>query len=334
MSLTTTAHAHQVSTSQGEVELPIRYWDVSTAAAVFRVPAETAAELTAPLSVAPVRVGDHALAGLVFYEYRHTSVGAYNEVGLTVVSAPPHVPGWRLAVDPLRAVRRRDVGWAVLDLPVTTELANAAGREIWGYPKFVTELPIRFAPHAFHGQVRDPDRGRRDRHPRGGARIRGPRSPPGRAHLHTPRGPDLAHGGRRAGPLPDPPRPHAAPAGGRLDPRHGRAPSRPRPRRSEPRRAAAHPRVAVAAARGRAAALIPRTAPRSRAGRRRPASTEVRSVEAATGPTVALEGTPRGRDRPHARTAADDDPAAGVLRPRRRGRWRWWLGPTRSRWTR
>ena len=157
MSLATTAHARHVSTSQGEVELPIRYWDVSTAAAVFRVPAEPAAELTAHLGVTPVRIGDHALAGLVFYEYRRTSVGVYNEVGLTVVGAPPHVPRWRLPADPLRAVRRRDVGWAVLDLPVTTERANAAGREIWGYPKFVTDIPIRFAPHAFHGQVRDPD---------------------------------------------------------------------------------------------------------------------------------------------------------------------------------
>ncbi len=158
---TTTTHAgtrlRRVATSQGEVELPIRYWDVSTAVALFTVSAQPARELVAPIGVEPIPLGgQRALAAMVFYEYRHTSVGIYNEVGLTVAGVPPGTPGWRLATDPLRAVRRRNLGWAVLDLPVTTERANAAGREIWGYPKFVTDIPIRFTPQSFHGQVRDP----------------------------------------------------------------------------------------------------------------------------------------------------------------------------------
>ena len=160
MSITTDhvePHLHRVRTTQGEVDLPIRYWDVSVAVALFTVPLEPARDLVAPLGVEPIPLaGQRTLAGLAFYEYRHTSVGPYNEVALTVTSAPRGTPGWRLATDPLRAVRRRELGWAVLDLPVTTERANAAGREIWGYPKFVTDIPIRFTPQAFHGQVRDP----------------------------------------------------------------------------------------------------------------------------------------------------------------------------------
>jgi hypothetical protein len=33
----------------------------------------------------------------------------------------------------------------VLDLPVTSPLADAAGRELWGFPKFVTEIDLDVA---------------------------------------------------------------------------------------------------------------------------------------------------------------------------------------------
>lgn len=51
----------------------------------------------------------------------------------------------------------RAPGFAVLDLPVTTPIADVGGREIWGYPKFVTHLPIAFHDGGFDGEVQDPD---------------------------------------------------------------------------------------------------------------------------------------------------------------------------------
>ena len=43
----------------------------------------------------------------------------------------------------------------VADLPVTTEAANRAGREIWGYNKFVTAIDIKCDGKKFSATVRD-----------------------------------------------------------------------------------------------------------------------------------------------------------------------------------
>ena len=47
----------------------------------------------------------------------------------------------------------------ILDLPVTTAAANAAGREIWGYPKFVTEIPFTLNGRHFDCAVKTPEGG-------------------------------------------------------------------------------------------------------------------------------------------------------------------------------
>jgi hypothetical protein len=54
-------------------------------------------------------------------------------------------------------VDERHLGFYVLDLPVTTPLANAGGREVWGYPKFVAPIPFRLDQKSFEGSVLDPD---------------------------------------------------------------------------------------------------------------------------------------------------------------------------------
>ena len=61
-------------------------------------------------------------------EYRKTDIGPYNEVGLTVLALAPG--------DPIPANY-------VVDLPVTTAVANRAGREIWGYNKFVAAIDVK-----------------------------------------------------------------------------------------------------------------------------------------------------------------------------------------------
>ncbi len=81
----------------------------------------------------------------------------YNEVGTAIFAARR---GERVALggiaDLLRAPRERNVGAWVVDLPVTTEAANAAGREIWGYPKFVTRIDFSMEAREFASTVYDP----------------------------------------------------------------------------------------------------------------------------------------------------------------------------------
>lgn len=93
---------------------------------------------------------------MAFYEYRDTSVGVYNEVGTAIFAVRPgERPRLGLA-DLARAPARRTIGMYVVDLPVTTALACAAGRELWGYPKFVTAIDFHLDRRELRSTVRDP----------------------------------------------------------------------------------------------------------------------------------------------------------------------------------
>lgn len=143
-------------TSQGEVTLPILYYDVSQFTALFSVEYDRAAALLRDTGLQAQRApGGKAVVGLSFFEYRKTSIGAYNEVGTAIAVHPAGQaqPGLR---EWLRPSAERAMGFHIVDLPVTTAAANAAGREIWGYPKFVTAIPLTFGHKRFAGSVNDP----------------------------------------------------------------------------------------------------------------------------------------------------------------------------------
>lgn len=144
-------------TSRGEVQLPILYYDVSYLNAIFAVDWELAEDLLENTGLQAVRFpGDKALAGVAFFEYRKTSIGVYNEVGVVIVVTLANRPTKGLLRDFVRPSAERIAGFHILDLPVTTEAANSAGREIWGYPKFVTDIPLQFGDRRFAGSVKDP----------------------------------------------------------------------------------------------------------------------------------------------------------------------------------
>jgi hypothetical protein len=145
-------------TSQGEIDFPILYYDTSALLAFFLADRASVATVLAGTGLRPgVTFGAKALAGLAFYEYRDSSIGAYNEVGVAVPVVPVADPPRRGALLELfQDPRQRRLGFYILDLPVTTAVANAGGREIWGYPKFVTEIPLHFGRGEFAGRVLDP----------------------------------------------------------------------------------------------------------------------------------------------------------------------------------
>lgn len=148
--------------SEGEAEFPILYYDVSTLVALFQVDRGKAAAKLINMGLKPgLHWGGQAIAGLAFYEYRKTSIGPYNEVGLAIAACPAHVnkpiSGWlNLYAD----IQRRSVGFHILNLPVTTRIAWAGGREMWGYPKFVTDIPFKLTDHHFDSAVMDPKNGK------------------------------------------------------------------------------------------------------------------------------------------------------------------------------
>lgn len=138
-----------VQTSQGPVQLPILYRKTRNLNAFFMVDdwrvREVLRHRAGDALVPACTWGGRALVGLACYEYQDTSVGPYNELGLALAVVPRGVkPGLRHWLQALQDVERpgHELGFHVLHLPVTTPMACAAGREIWGLPKFIT--PIRY----------------------------------------------------------------------------------------------------------------------------------------------------------------------------------------------
>ncbi|MGE5252225.1 MAG: acetoacetate decarboxylase family protein [Bacteroidota bacterium] len=143
----------------GDLIQPALYYDVSTLMAFFATEYYRAASKLSAIGLKPgVMWGNKAVVGLAFYEYRDTSLGPYNEVGLAIPALPAHqsLPfgGW---LDLYASVKTRRLGFYILNLPVTSEFACQSGVEFYGYPKFVTEIPFHLDSESFNSQVRDPN---------------------------------------------------------------------------------------------------------------------------------------------------------------------------------
>jgi hypothetical protein len=124
-----------------ECFLPIRYFDVQCLVATFLAELDRAAELLRGTGLHAVSQEDgKAVVALYCIEYRKTDIGPYNEVGLTVLALAPG--------DPIPANY-------VVDLPVTTAVANRAGREVWGYNKFVAAIDVKGDGKKFSTFLRD-----------------------------------------------------------------------------------------------------------------------------------------------------------------------------------
>jgi hypothetical protein len=136
---------HRTLSDGTGVSLPIRYIDNRCLTAIFLTDLERAAKVLEGTGLQAVPQEDgKAMVLYMTWEYRNTDIGPYNEVGLTILSVAPH--------DPVPAIY-------VADLPVTTEVANRAGREIWGYNKFVTDIEVKGDGKQFSSIVHDPRAG-------------------------------------------------------------------------------------------------------------------------------------------------------------------------------
>src|SRR5215813_10219044 len=109
-------------TSTGTCELPILYRDASQFGVFFRIELDRARALLADTTVEPWPVLGGALGAIYAWEYRDSTVGTYNEVGLGIQArrkgARPSLV--RLGLD-MRAQEEQGI-W-VVDLPVTTQAA-------------------------------------------------------------------------------------------------------------------------------------------------------------------------------------------------------------------
>lgn len=140
--------------------LPIKYFDASSLIAFFLVDYDKAQSLIDSPDVKVARIKDNkALFGLAFYNYRELSQGEpYFEVASSLLVYPancpkPKHPLMEMSLPP----DRRNTGLWILDLPVTSKQAYTAGKELWGYPKFITEIEFSLNQKNMFGSVKNPN---------------------------------------------------------------------------------------------------------------------------------------------------------------------------------
>lgn len=147
-----------VETSAGPVKLPISYAHATCLMAIFRIDHAAAEATVSPWGLRAVRLPQaRSVAVLSFADYPESTIGPYREVGLSVAAVPSDQDPRIASVLSLWRSRpgREALGYAILALPVTTALACAAGREIWGFPKSVTSIQARLDGAHFRGEVTD-----------------------------------------------------------------------------------------------------------------------------------------------------------------------------------
>jgi len=147
-----------IPTDKGDVGLPIFYYDFSSIIFAYTVDKADAETLLKGTGLKPTLFfGNKAMVMIVFFEYRNTSIGDYNEVGLATICHPEnHKKPTLPLLNFIKSGKNWNIGAYIHNLPVTTEIANAAGRKIWTFPKFVTPIPFNLTKSSFSGGVKDP----------------------------------------------------------------------------------------------------------------------------------------------------------------------------------
>ncbi|MBN2078601.1 MAG: acetoacetate decarboxylase family protein [Spirochaetes bacterium] len=151
----------KVNTAGGEIDLPIFYYDYGYAHFLFWADYERVFPKLEGTFFTPCKFFNGRAGVLLnFFEYRDSAIGPYNEVGLSILCHPRSLkrPGPFLT-QLMKDAKKWTMGAYVIDLPVTTEIAHAGGREIWSYPKFVTGIVSDLRGKHFRGVVDDPDLG-------------------------------------------------------------------------------------------------------------------------------------------------------------------------------
>jgi Acetoacetate decarboxylase (ADC) len=115
-----------------------RQWSVQylvPAAAAQRLIAPTGLEVTGP-------VPGRALVALAICRYLDTDLDPYHEVAVSFVVRRHDAPAKPSLFDRLSEFARGDLGAYIHRLPVDHAFTCAAGRDIWGFPKWVTTIDI------------------------------------------------------------------------------------------------------------------------------------------------------------------------------------------------
>jgi hypothetical protein len=129
------------------VGLPVEVRRATQWSAQYLVPASVAQRVVAPtgLEVAGPVPG-RAMLALAVCRYDDTDLDPYHEVALSFVVRTHDAPAGASAARKAREFATGAIGAYIHRLPVDQEFTCAAGRDIWGFPKWVTSIDIDEPP--------------------------------------------------------------------------------------------------------------------------------------------------------------------------------------------
>lgn len=148
-------------TSKGVIDLPIFYPDYGYAHFFFWADYNKVVPKLEGTIFKPCRFFNGKAGVLLnFFQYRNSAIGPYNEVGLSIISQPKKAKKVGPFAAPIQLLLKNGTKWKigayVINLPVTTEIAYVGGKEVWNYPKFVTNITVDLNGRQFNGAVDDP----------------------------------------------------------------------------------------------------------------------------------------------------------------------------------
>ena len=128
------------------VTMPVQVRAARQAAATFLVHHSAAQQVIGHTGLVATRQrGNKAIASLALVDYLDNDLGSYKELALAFVVDDPR-PG---------AAKDKSINTLIHRLPVSEQFTCAAGRGIWGFPKWVADLKVDFTPAGATCVLRD-----------------------------------------------------------------------------------------------------------------------------------------------------------------------------------
>jgi Acetoacetate decarboxylase (ADC) len=129
------------------VRLPVEVRRAAQWGVQYLVPADAAQNIVDPTGLEVTGpIPGRALVALAVCRYDDTDLDPYHEVAVSFVVRPHDAPAHPSAVQRTREFAGGAIGAYIHRLPVDQEFTCAAGRGIWGFPKWVTTIDIDEPP--------------------------------------------------------------------------------------------------------------------------------------------------------------------------------------------
>jgi hypothetical protein len=121
--------------------MPVEVRAAKQAAATFLVRHSAAQQVIEHTGLTATRQrGGFAIASLALVDYTDNDLGSYKELALAFVVDDTGSPSSDAPVDP------KAISTLIHRLPVSEAFTCAAGRGIWGFPKWIADLTVDFTP--------------------------------------------------------------------------------------------------------------------------------------------------------------------------------------------